>query len=318
MRIEGIVCYEKGKIICNQFTDAQLNPPTVIMGPNGVGKTTLLTLLNPLLFVSDDQLTKLTFLSYTSLKWPTPIFAKGKVGDKEIIWYRDEEVAKAFGVEAKLTPSKTLKADGYSFTGLPNIEFVFCVDGKCGRASNDVLELPEVEPIGKAFFHSPHLALVLNMIKGTMREYMKALEEGKVQGKALKEMGFEGIEPGPPPYTVSLVLKEGFKVSPFVLGDGQKSALTLLMLSELFGKSGAFVDSPEAFLYPDLIDKVSKVLSEKEPLIAVSNSERMMSSLKESLRDLGKELEILKLTIGESEEKKVGEFQVLVREVKVE
>ena len=317
MRVEGLVCYEKGKIVCNEFKDVSLNPPTVITGPNGVGKTTLLTLFNPLLFTLNEQLTKLTFLSYTSLKWPTPVFAKGKIDGRDVIWFRDEEVAKAFGVTVNLAPSKALKADNYTFTGLPNIEFVFCVDGKCGRAKEGTLELPEVEPIGKVFFHSPHLALVLNMIKGTMREYMKALEEGKVEGKALKEMGFEGIEPGPPPYTVSLVLKEGFKVSPFVLGDGQKSALTLLMLSEIFGESGAFVDSPEAFLYPDLIDKVSNVLAEKEPLVVVSNSERMRDSLKKALEERGKELEVLELTIGESEEKKVGDFQILVREVRV-
>ncbi|UXD22744.1 hypothetical protein IPA_07870 [Ignicoccus pacificus DSM 13166] len=277
--LRGVACYDQvgSKVPCASFEASLEEGINVIHSPNGSGKSTFLTLLHPLAYAWSalgsyaEPLLRLSFVSYLSLKWPLPAVGYVELDEGRLLWYRKESLAESlsstFGFEDLLEQAKgcqgalELEGGDYSFSGLPNTEFRFAYLGMgraCGTASHEKLVLSSDITLTEKYsaYHSPHLALVLNLLKATFIELVRykaytdeALEELKVVIPNLVDVRLsEGI------YKVAFVVKEGgeeVELEPWSLGDGQRSLLALKALRSMFGdKRGLFVsDTPETFLY---------------------------------------------------------------------
>jgi len=311
LRAAGLACYY-GK--CLKVEPFELGPKAVLLGSNGSGKTTVLTLFNPFLFdVGGAGALRRALVTYTSLKWPLPELLYAEAEERRLLMVRlhpfkrydaesfareAEEVMKRYeGIVEAVREAKealraelryALTAEGYSF----QINAFIHSDGLTARIVGNRVELSsEVGGSDAPAYLTPHAPLVRNVLAGS-------LKEGSYPGPCLRGLPKvrRVIEEAGEVSPVKVVYEadgEELELEPWVLGDGEKA---MLLYCALRGARHLFVDSPEAFMAPESAKALAEDLNARERAVVATASEEMagmLTSLKRYVvKRVGSEVEV--------------------------
>ncbi len=288
---EGMVCYGTEKLACIRYEGELENSINILAGENGIGKRSLLTLFNPLLYtwksltMYEESLLKLSFVTYQKVRSPLPRAGFINYDNNVLLWFSDKEIGKALsetvGSEHLFEMAEECQGTLELETSLEMTSLKSALEGMgtaCSSVEGNKIQMRSDLSLteGYSVYYSPGMALdvlsfeevMLNAIKRSVNDELIERLKGIIKDMVdIRYVYGEGLE---------VELSDGTVIPSEAIGEGLRAALLLTSLTWAYeGKDvWAFMSNPHSLIwefenlieYMKLIEKGIIVISEKEKM----------------------------------------------------